>query len=285
MEYFSAYKTIRNKLRRFAPRSVVECALNVLWTPHENKLKMLEQAPWQALLLVKWALIDRQASDRTGQQLSQEKFYVVRQELWAFPEKVQRAGGEPIELFMRQLTYQQIEFQRSETPIFARQPALLGALDQSHPLRRMFFEKAGLDVLDFLDLSLATYSAIVSGKRYIPFGWFDPLRKRYGTAIDAYIRAVSLNYVELLEFLRGQPDSNQRWASEFFEFTDKTLSAIPSRRHASGVASHGLQSRDRNLRSCCVKRSRRSELHEPIQQDLRRPRDRTNSANRPTVPG
>lgn len=122
MDYFSAYTAIRNKLRRFAPRSVVDCALNVLWTPHENKLEMLKQAPWQTLLLVKWALIDRQASDRTGQQLSQKEFDVVRQDLWEFPEMVRRAEGQPIELFLRQLTYQQIEFQRSETPIFARSP-------------------------------------------------------------------------------------------------------------------------------------------------------------------
>lgn len=191
----------------------------MLWMPYENKLKMLEQAPWQTLLLVKWALIDPQASDSTGQRISQKEFDVVRQDLWKLPDMVRRAERQPIELFLRQLTYQQIEFQRSETPIFARQPALLGALDQSHPLRRMFFETTGLDVLDFLDLSLATYSAIMNGQRYIRLDWFDPLRERYGAAIDAYIRAVSLNYVELVEFLRTQPDANQRWASEFFEFT------------------------------------------------------------------
>jgi hypothetical protein len=219
VDYFSAYKTIRNKLRKFAPQSVVECALNVLWTPHENKVEMLKQAPWQTLLLVKWALINRQASDRTGERLSKEKFDAIRQSLWDLPEAVRRVEGQSLELFMRQITYQQMEFQRSETPVFARQPALLGALDQNHPLRRMFHETTGLDVLDFLDLSLATYSAIIGGQRLIPLGWFEPLRKCYGTAVDAYIRAISVNYVELRDFLRSQPDANQRWISEYFEFT------------------------------------------------------------------
>lgn len=219
MDYFSAYKTIRNKLRRFAPRSVVDCALNVLWMPHKDKIEMLKQAPWQTMLLVKWTLLDQQASDITGEQLSQKEFDVIRQRLWEFPAMLRRAEGQPVELFMRQLTYQQIEFQRSETPIFARQPALLGTLDQSHPLRKLFLEKTGLDVLDFLDLSFATYSAIMSGQRYIPRSWFDPLRNRYGAAVDAYISTISLNYAGLVAFLREQADADKRWASEFFEFT------------------------------------------------------------------
>lgn len=219
MDYFSAYKKIRNKLRRFTPRSVVHLALDTLWMPHSDKLEMLKQAPWQTMLLVKWALLDRQASDETGQQISQGEFDEIRQELWAFPEMVRRTEGQPLELFLRQLTYQQIEFQRSETPIFARQPALIGKLDQNHPLRTLFVEKTGLDVLDFLDLAFATYSAILSGQRHISIHWFDNLRRYYGASVDAFINTVSLDYGEAVAFLRAQHDANHRWPSEFFEFT------------------------------------------------------------------
>lgn len=219
MDYFEAYKPIRNKLRLYKPSSVVDCALNVLWRPQADKLKMLEQAPWQTMLLVKWALIDQQTSDRAGEVLSEKKFDLLRQELWELPSVVRRTDGQPVELFMRQLTYPQIEFQRSQSPIFARQPAILGALDKDHPLRKMFFEATGLDVLDFLDLSFATYTAFLEGNRYLTPGWFEDLRGQYGVAVDAFIRAISKNYAELVEYLRSRPDAKKRWASEYFEFT------------------------------------------------------------------
>lgn len=222
MDYYTAYKGIRNRLRRFKPASVLSRALEVLWQPAASKIAELERAPWNVLLLVKWALLDRHASDRLGQDMPMKVFDAVRQELWSFPDRVDmvRKGTMPFRLFLRRMLFQQLEFQRRITPGFVRQPALLASLPTEHPLRVLFRTKAGLEPLDFLDLGLAAHGPILDGRAQMTRSWFEPLRSAYGPdKINAFLRCVSADYSELTAYMRGRPDAEERKASEYFHFT------------------------------------------------------------------
>jgi hypothetical protein len=222
LDYYSAYKGIRNRLRKFKPSSVLSRALEVLWQPADSKLDELQRAPWNVMLLVKWALLDKHASDHLGQDMPMKAFDSIRQELWSFPDRVDmvRKGAMPICLFMRRMLFQQVEFQRPITPGFVRQPALLASLPTEHPLRVLFRTKAGLEPLDFLDLGLATHGVILDGRAQMTRGWFEPLLSAYGPKkINAILRCVSADYSELMAYMRGLPDADKRQASEYFHFT------------------------------------------------------------------
>jgi hypothetical protein len=222
VDYFSAYKGVRNRLRKYKPTSVLSRALEVLWQPADSKFTEMQRAPWNVLLLVKWALLDRHASDKLGRDMPMQAFDAIRQELWSFPDRVDLLlkGTMPFRLFLRRMLFQQVEFQRRVTPGFVRQPALLGSLPADHPLRVLFRAKAGLEPLDFLDLALAAHGPILEGKAQMARAWFEPLLAAYGAEkINAFLRCISADYGELTAFVRGLPDADERKASEHFHFT------------------------------------------------------------------
>lgn len=180
----------------------------------------LEKLPWQIMLIVKWALQDDMCSDVHGRLISQVEFDELRQSLLEFPERMDRLASGPLWLWMRRLLHQQLAFQRRTSGGFAREAVILASLTQDHPLRRLFNEKAGLTPEQFLDLSLATYSAILDGQLSLPITWFASLRSSVGDqAIRAFISLVSRTYAELRQFCRELPHGDERKASEFFEFT------------------------------------------------------------------
>ena len=221
MDFFSAYKELRNRIRKYRPRSIVRTSMGYLWHPVKNKLEELEKHPWQVLLLVKWTLEDTFASDKTGRDIKDFEFDELRQRLFDFPERISLwAAGSSARLFMRQLLHAQIAFQRDLSPSFTREAALLAKLAQDHPLRLLFLSKTGLEPLDFIDLAIACYAAVLNGRRTIGTNWFSSLRLHYGDAsVDAFIQGASRNYDELVAFCRGLPDAKRRRTSEFYEFT------------------------------------------------------------------
>ena len=221
MDFFSVYKELRNRMRKFQPRSIVQMAMNALWQPVNRTVEDLARHPWQVLLLVKWALQDSMASDQTGREISPAEFDDLRQRLYDFPNRISLFPEEGSRsLFLRRMWHQQGAFQRRLSKAFLREPALLEELAMEHPLRVLFREKAGLDVLQFMDFAFAAYVAVLDGKRTFSIDWFEPLCTGYGNqCADAFIHSVSRSYPELVAFCRSLPDANKRRASEFYEFT------------------------------------------------------------------
>jgi hypothetical protein len=91
MDFFSVYKELRNRMRKFQPRSIARMSMNALWQPVNSKLEELQTQPWQMLLLIKWALQDPMASDYTGREISPTEFDDLRKRLYAFPKRISLA--------------------------------------------------------------------------------------------------------------------------------------------------------------------------------------------------
>ena len=100
-----------------------------------------------------------------------------------------------------------------------REAALLAEQREHYPLRKLFKEKTGFDVLAFIDLSLATATTIVKGERAFNSTFLTSLHPVYAPEIvAAYQRSIARTFPELVEFCRSLPDANRKVASEFFEF-------------------------------------------------------------------
>jgi hypothetical protein len=224
MDFFSVYKELRNRMRKFQPRSIVRMSLTALSQPAGSTLEELQKQPWQTLLLVKWVLHDNMASDQTGREITPAEFDDLRRRLYNFPQRISLSPEEGSRsLFLRRMLHQQVAFQRKLSRAFTREAALLAGLSPTPPLQALFREKTGLDAIQFMDFALATYAAVLEGKRSIRTDWFTPLRTGYGDQyVDAFIRSVSRSYDELVTFCRSLPDANKRLISEFYEFTPLT---------------------------------------------------------------
>ncbi|TXT21546.1 MAG: hypothetical protein FD134_2673 [Gallionellaceae bacterium] len=221
IDFYDAYKEWRNRARKYRPQTVVRIAMQFLGEPTASKFEDLQRAPWQVLLLVKWICQDKLANDLSGEDIPQAAFNDLRQKLWELPERVNLGIRDtlPGQLFFRQLIHPQIGFQRHLSRGFVREAALLAQQSEKHPLRSLFEAKVGISVLDFLDISTATYAAILDGKRKLDIGWFFPLRNVYGdSAIDAFISCISRTYPQAVEFCRALPRADTKVASEFYEF-------------------------------------------------------------------
>lgn len=215
------YKAWRNRARRFDPQSIVLTALGFLQQQLPTKLADLERFPWQVLLIVKWVCQDHQMDRARAPSINIQQFDDLRQRLWDFPEKLGSRIRDtlPGKLFFRQLMNPQLGFQRRFSSGFIREAAILAAQPDNNSLRRMFEEKTRLSPRDFLDLAFAAYSGILDGRHKLSAAWFDPALNVYPReTVDAFIRAVSLDFRELQQFCRRLPNANRHVQSELFEF-------------------------------------------------------------------
>ena len=216
-----AYKEWRNRARRYSRESIIMSAINGLWEPSTDTVMELGKAPWLTLLMVKWVCQDRHLDGRRSNAILPRQMDDLRQRLWVLPERVVRRQGDEIpgRLLMRRLIRPQLGFQRPLTKGFAREAALLSAQSDDYPLRTLFKRKTGLDVRDFIDLSLATYGRIVDGEREVPNSWFRSIHTEYANeAISCFQKTVSRTLPELVVFCRGLANDNRKVESEYFEF-------------------------------------------------------------------
>lgn len=219
-DFYSLYKEVRNGARRYNPESIVRMAMRELYEPVPNKLEDLRRAPWQILLLVKWICQD-DAQDPRAPDITFDAFYTLRQAIWSMPERLVSGIGDtlPGYLFFRQLLHAQAAMQRRFSTGFVREAAILLQQDRNHPLRKMFNEKTGLRLNDFVDLAFALYCGLLEGKRTFSADWFRPLTAHYSAkTINTFASVVSRTVPELTGFCRALPDAHRKLASELFQF-------------------------------------------------------------------
>ena len=100
-----------------------------------------------------------------------------------------------------------------------REAALLAEQPKDYTLRKLFKEKTGFDILVFVDLSLATFTAIAKGERAFSDTFLSSLHPMYTPAVvSAFQRSIARTFPELVAFCRSLPDADRKVASEFFEF-------------------------------------------------------------------
>lgn len=221
ISFEQAYKQVRNRLRRYHPDSVVREAIRQLQQPVKNSQEDVLRAPWQLLMLVKWACQDNMAGQQSNGNITQKQLDELRQHLWSLTGRLRTSDREtqPMRLVIRRMLRTQIELQRTVTKGFVREAALLSAQPADHPLRALFKSMTQLEPEEFIDFSLATFGSVAKGSLTIRSSFFDPLLTIYPTeTISAFIACVSKEYVQYVEYFRSLPDARRKVMSELYEF-------------------------------------------------------------------
>jgi hypothetical protein len=217
VDFETAHQELLHAMRPYSAASIVEAALRILWMPVPDAIDRLRLAPWQTLLLVKWALEDPAIALYNAPSITQHDFEALRQRLkniWEWAD-VDRATGH---LFMRQLLYAQINFQREPTFSFMRQAALIGRLPKAHILRQKFGELFGMPPDVYLDLAFSVHTGVLAGKRCLSRSWFSPLEPYYGsTTITGFLGLLAQDLPGLRRALQREHGQKVR-PSELYEF-------------------------------------------------------------------
>lgn len=227
LSFNEAYKIWRNRARHCSAESLISAALLTLHEPAADAMEDLKRAPWNVLLLVKWVCQDR-SIDNVRHPVTRDEFDQLRQALWDLPDVVDLSIGEtlPFRLFLRQRLHQQLEFQRRFIVGFVREAALLSVENAEHPLKKLFEDKTGLTLCQFLDLSYAVAAEILHGTKSITLAWFERFGDTWGAhTVERFLANISRTLPELRAFCRALPDANEKVVSEYFAFT--VLSRYP----------------------------------------------------------
>ena len=170
------------------------------------------------MLMVKWVCQDRFPGQETLPSISIEQFEELRWKLWKLPELLDNSDS-TLRLHLSQLLRPQLGFQRDLSKGFVREAALLGEQHVEYPLRRLFREKTGFDVLEFIDLSLAIYSMIVKNQCQFSDIFLTSLHSRYAPeVVKSFLSSITRTYPELVTFFLSLPDANKKTTSEYYEF-------------------------------------------------------------------
>ena len=220
VSFYDAYKQWRNRARKYSLESIVTGAIDILREPSTDPVAELGKGPWLTMLMVKWACQDRYPGGTHMPSISRAQLDDLRHRLWDFPQWLDRGDRNtmPPELFLRQLIRSQLGLQRGFSKSFVREAALLAEQPEDYPLRKLFKEKVGFDVLEFIDLSLATFTKIAKGERAFSDTFLSSLHPMYTPeVVSAFQRSIARTFPELVAFCRSLPDANRKVAS-FFEF-------------------------------------------------------------------
>ncbi len=113
-----------------------------------------------------------------------------------------------IELWLRNMAFQQFWHQiKPHKQPFMRQHVLFRNKDKSHPFNRWFREAEGMELDDFLDMSLAMFCWIAGdgSKRIFRKQSFGVLRSKYGDdKIESYLDVLSKTVFQLRKEFQGE---------------------------------------------------------------------------------
>ena len=83
LSFDDRYKQFRNQLRKYNLDSIVRQALRYTSTPPSDVLEDLRRAPWLAMLIAKWALLDKMVPANYGPAITPGAFKGLMQQLWS----------------------------------------------------------------------------------------------------------------------------------------------------------------------------------------------------------
>ena len=231
-----AFKTVRNRLRKYPATKTIQECIRILNHPDVASDKiMLRYPPWLMLLLVKWTLI-------YGDFDSSQRGEVSPTEFEKLIDRLHDYGGEarlPQDasmwfLIFHNYAFQQFWFQRRhEYDRLARQYLMFADAEES--LNDLFLKQIGTRIDHFLELAMALLVPIYNrSTSTVKKEFLRPLQSSYppGT-IDSFLDSISLDVQEARLFLRDlQSKGNPSRYYEYYE--EPALKRFPLLKDVSG---------------------------------------------------
>ena len=220
--YYAAFKKVRNKFRKYRYYELIGGALEYINSPAKNKIESIERHPWMVMLFVKWVFLDDQYPNIRGKVATKSDVNSLLQSTYEMSDKLRMPNEyDHLSLFFRNIAFQQFLYQIDfYYAHLSRQSILFSGLDKNHYIYKEFVKNTGLDVQDFLDLSLMTLVRFLdTNESFLPENWFSTVHARYSTTkVNCFLATISKDINEVREALLSE-DNGKRLASENYELT------------------------------------------------------------------
>jgi hypothetical protein len=221
-EYYSGYKAIRNRFRRYTPISLLNGCIAYLYRPTKDEIEELRKQPWLVFLLLKWVFLDEESGLPGKRQASQNDVQRTLQMVLDLGGKARLPSQyEHYTLFFRNLAYQQFGYQRGiNVSNFSRQWKLFCELDLGHEFRTRFHERTGLEPERFIALAIMLYTRFASQHTSpeVSSNWFEPVFAEYSRdEVVRFLKALSVPVPDIKTKL--SIDDRGRRSYEYYEQT------------------------------------------------------------------
>lgn len=215
------YRRVRNLLRQYSVRELVEAALIIIWREQSSPdaLQRLRAFSWHVLLVVKWALQDPGTPlDRPGKKRAaapEKLMNQLRQTFYTHAGHFTK-GAPNVFAMIRSYMGVQMEYQRHRHYAFVRWPALIAERPENSKLRRQFRETLGMEPTAFIDLALALKTALLDAPRGITPSYFESLKGSSAGDVASMKRLFARSLPELrAELLDKSPRPSKTELLEF----------------------------------------------------------------------
>lgn len=201
-----AFKRVRNRLRKHSPLEIVSACIKKLNQQAIDKIQHLRMyPPWRLLLLIKWTFIYGEYLSPDRRKLTVNDFNYLLNLMHDFEGSLRLPDEyDNIFLFFRNMAFQQFWLQREfNMAYFARQGLLFGRLENGHPFKRIFIEKCGVSIPEFIELAMMLMTRFTVEKQMsVTSNWFRTVANKYkpGT-IQKFLDLLSIDFDSLREKL------------------------------------------------------------------------------------
>lgn len=235
-KYYSGYKKIRNKIRIYNSYDLIGEALTYINAPYKSKYDYLRRNTWLVLLFVKWVLLDWKYPNINGKKASAKDVHSLLNAAYRQYSETQRLPTEyeHHSLFIRNIAFQQFPYQKDFSYVhISRQALLFTKLNDNHYIKETFRKNTGLEIQEYLDLSLTTLSRFIESEHiFLPTNWLSTLSKKYSNkTIRIFLSLISSDLHVIREnFIKT--DNSKRLASENYElspFIEYPLISLPGK--------------------------------------------------------
>ncbi len=233
--YYAAFKKVRNKFRKYRYYELIGCSLEYINAPVKTKNKSIERHPWMVMLFVKWILLDDQYPNTGGNIATKDDVNSLLQSTYEMADKLRLPNEyDHHSLFLRNIAYQQFLYQIDfNYAHLSRQSILFSGLNKNSYIYKEFVIHTGLEVQDFLDLSLITLARFLdNNETYLPENWFSTVHAKYSTnKVNCFLTTISKDINDIRQTLLSN-DDGRRPASENYElspFIEFPLIKVPDK--------------------------------------------------------
>lgn len=216
------YKRIIHKIQKYPAQDIIFTAISRLNRYEVPDIQELRQCPpWIVLLLIKWTILNGQFSTYKWRPISEIGFANLINKMHDLNGLTRSLDDyDHYFLFFKSTAHQQFWLQKPPSRTrFARQSLLFKDIETDHTLSKIFEDHMGVSIKDFITLGLVLLTRFLTHKDLsVNIDWFRTLFPVYPkNKIDAFLRALSLDFEELRRYLDSFQDRSSSLSYEFFE--------------------------------------------------------------------
>jgi len=219
-----AFRKVRNRLKKHFPLEIVSACIKKLNEQPTNRIQHLRMyPPWRLLLLIKWTFIYGEYLSPHRRRLTVNDFNYLLNLMHDFEGRLRHPDEyENTFLFFRNMAFQQFWLQHEfNIANFARQSLLFGRLESGHPFKRMFIEKCGVSIPEFIELAMMIMTRFTVEKQMsVTSNWFRTVADKYKAgAIQKFLDLLSIDFDSLREKVAKEKQPKRKISYEAYEKT------------------------------------------------------------------